>query len=244
MSDFADDGLFPNQRFGWRVLDDGTLVCYSQDGTEAFRVAPDGTVTGGSTPAVRSILASMLGSESAPNGYVATADGGGGVAYAPSGGGPQPGSVYCEDFLFTEPAAPHADLVATFAVPAGATVLDMWLYPFVGPWADIGSHFGAGDSNRADAYFTPADVLLGVLTSYDPEAVVAGANFVNVNQDSEWYASAPPFSGNSTGKGGGIPYPAGDTITMTASGIVTGGGGGVLLARLWVKSASTPTPAT
>ena len=45
------------------------------------------------------------------------------------------------------------------------------------------------------------------------------------------------------GFGQGVPYPAGDTLTLTVGGISTGGGGGKLLVRVFYIGAVTPVVA-
>ncbi len=145
--------------------------------------------------------------------------------------------------------AAKASLSATFDVPAGATVLDIWLYPLAAPWAGtdgINALLLVGDGAAADSWYADPFNLVGTLTDpYDPTSV--GLSNFRTERDSEngIYANGVVFHGisPSQARAGGVRYPAGDTITMSVSEI-TGGGGGQLLVRIVYMGAITPVVAT
>lgn len=81
---------YPNQKFGWSVDSNGNLVCYSRDGTVAFRVAPDGTVTGtgagGAIAVTDGSTTVSPASEVAFSGATVSDEGGGKAGVAVNGG--------------------------------------------------------------------------------------------------------------------------------------------------------------
>ncbi len=127
-------------------------------------------------------------------------------------------------------------LVAQVDVAAGETVLGVWLYPLVAPW-DRGN-FSGGDSDDPFGYFNDLDLSGGLTDPYDPTNVSLGTDFEISADNSVGFSPsfAPP---NSVIGGGGVLYPAGDTLTFTVDDIRTGGEGGELLVRVVLMSAST-----
>lgn len=158
------------------------------------------------------------------------------------GGGSQPGAVYKVDVLFTEPAGAHADLVAAVIIPVGASVVGVFQIPLAGPWTDpVGVVIG---DTASPTGYSDGSVTLDGLTAYDPLAAVDDTNYLSVSGASGAYYSSCFYvaggAGSTVGVQPGVLYPTGDTVTMTAGGIVTGGGGGILLVRAWIMAASTP----
>lgn len=195
------------------------------------------------------VTAADIDSQAASNGEVLTADGTGGADWQP-GGGSTPGVLAVADYIFNEPGGAHANLTASFVVPAGATILDVWLYPIAAPWADAAAGFAMADGLGGNDYFNPAILTLGsggLDTAYDPTSITS-SNFGNFSTWGNGYALAPPFVNLNiqagAPPGGGILYPSGDTLHMAVTGIATGGGGGQLLVRIVYLAAITPVVAT
>jgi len=163
-----------------------------------------------------------------------------------AGGGSQPGAVLIADYLFTEPAGAHADLVATFTVPVGATVLDMWFYPIEYLWNDATAEFNAGDVAELTGYAAALNMNGGGMNeNYRPDGSRGGVFVTSQDAGPGDYSKIAPWSSNAAALGG-VLYPAGGTITMTMSGIAAGHGvnpAGVLLVRIVYMAAITAVAA-
>lgn len=157
--------------------------------------------------------------------------------YTPGGGGsqPAPGSVLWKDFLWTEPGAPHADMVATWDIDAGTTILDVVFRPVVNTFADTVT-LTMGDTANPTGYFDAAQVGPGgYYNNYDPtNGASAGGQYDvlgNVGADYKLVAYIWDAA-NANSEGMGVPYDTDDTITLTVGGIDTGGGGGSFIVRV------------
>lgn len=156
------------------------------------------------------------------------------------------GAFQVADFLFNEPDGAHADLTASLVLAAGSTVLDVFTYALVTPWADGSAAFTAGDTPQPSGYYD-AISLNGESPLADFPYAPPNSGFSNIDDGLGFYAGATPFwqtQPSVGGGGGGVLYPDGDTLLMTVSGIEGGGGGGQLLARVLYLNAVTPTIAT
>jgi hypothetical protein len=144
--------------------------------------------------------------------------------------------------LFTEtPGA--GTYAATFAVPAGTLVGEVWLLPLAAPWDATTAVLAMGDTAEPAGYFGAVDLVGGLTGAYDPTTPVSGVNFQPFGNapgmaaywQSDWFQSVAP----------GVLYESADTIT--ASVVTTGAGGStgrllvVLLAVAPVTVAATKT---
>jgi hypothetical protein len=161
----------------------------------------------------------------------------------PPGGGSQPGSWQQANFLFNEPDDAHADLVATFDVPAGATVVDVKFIALVGPW-DASAKLKMGDTANPTGYVDDTFGVLQNTVTYDPIDLQSGAYS---NAGGQGFTVAGTYAEDNffyDNQGPGIYYPEADTITMTVSEITSGGGGGAFLIAIIYAAPATPVVAT
>jgi hypothetical protein len=156
-------------------------------------------------------------------------------------GGSQPGAIYKVDVVFNEPGGAHADLTATVPIPAGATVLDIALIPIIGPWADP-PLLSVGDTGDPVGYYNSETAAFSSVPYNPNSAHEAGTNYDFLQYGGSGYGQGgllTPAANN----GIGVLYPIADTLTFTVAGIVTGGGDGQTIARVWLMAASDPVVA-